>query len=110
MKAIETIEWMVAETIETEYLQLWDLDEDTDYTATFGYEPSVRPSAGKYMVLWSDCIDNSMWPSRTMVREDADGITRREKVFIQPDCVLLTDNDDKRNGGLSMILLFKLEE
>ena len=110
MKAINVIEWMVGASIEAEYLQIWDLDEDTDYTATFGYEPAVKPSAGKYMVMWSDTIDDTSWPYVERRMQDEDGAWRNRRENVQPDCVLLTDNADKKNGGVAMIMLFKLED
>ena len=110
MKAIEAIRWMVNESIECEKLSLHELDEDTDYTAAFGIEPAVRPESGTYLELWSDCISNSEWPSRVIEREDADGNRQSKRAFIQPDCVLMTDDEDRLNGGLTMILLFKLED
>lgn len=110
MNKMEAIRWMVNESIECEKLSLHELDADTDYTATFGIEPAVRPASGTYLELWSDCISNSEWPSRSIECEDADGIRRTKRVFIQPDCVLMTDCEDRLNGGLTMILLFKLED
>ena len=110
MKAINMIEWMVDASIDAEYLQLWDLDEDTDYTVTFGYEPAVKPSAGKYVVMWSDTIGDVKWPYVVRRMQDEDGAWRNRRENVQPDCVLLTDETDKKNGGVAMIMLFKLED
>ena len=106
MKAINVIEWMVGASIEAENLQLCDLDEETDYTATFGYEPAVKP----YMVVWSDAIDDTSWPYVERRVQDGDGAWRNRRENVQPDCVLLTDSADKKNGGVAMIMLFKLED
>lgn len=99
MKAINLLKWLVDENIDTEAAMTVKIDEEFDFKLYFGYEPAYPIPVGEYLVVYSDCVDDT----------DLEKLAKRFPDESIPYCIA-TDNEDKRNGGVQCILLFVLED
>lgn len=101
MKAIKFLKWMVENSVSTESMGFVTIDKDFDFKASFGYLPLWSVEPGEYLYLYTDCIRSADLESLKALYFDPDDVSIPE--------IIGTDNEDRRNGGLTAILLFKLE-
>ena len=74
-----------------------EVDEEFDFNGFFGYEPAVaKVPTGEYLYVYTDSV--------------LDVDLNRLEVPNEDFVVIVTDNDDRRNGGVAMIYLIKLED
>ena len=73
-----------------------EVDEDFDCKEYFGYEPAKAVPEGEYLYIYTDDVYDV----------DLEKIEVSEEDFVG----ILTDGVDKRNGGVAMIYLIKLED
>lgn len=100
MKAINLLKWMVDENIDTEAMMTVKIEnEDFDFKNYFGAEPAYPIPVGEYLVVYSDCVHDT----------DLERLAKRFPDDSIPYCIA-TDNEDRMNGGVQCILLFKLED
>jgi hypothetical protein len=98
MKAKELLKWIVNNDVCTDSMGTVEVDEDFDFNGYFGYEPAmVKVPEGEYLYIYTDSVyDVDLEKMGEVPEEDFVGI--------------LTDGVDKRNGGVAMIYLIKLED
>ena len=97
MKAIELLTWLVKESVNTEGMDIIQVDKDFDFETFFGYQPDGEVPEGEYAYLYSDEV--------TDVDMQRLGEQTDDQVY-----TITTDMDDKKNGGSCVIYLFRLEE
>ena len=54
MKAIDLLTWLVKESVNTEGMDIIQVDKDFDYETFFGYQPDGDFPVGEYAYLYSD--------------------------------------------------------
>jgi hypothetical protein len=97
MKAIELLTWLIKESIDTEGMDIIQVDSSFDFESFFGYQPDGNVPDGEYAYLYSDMVlDTDM---------DRLGEQTDDQVY-----TITTPMDDKKNGGNTVIYLFKLED
>ena len=97
MKAIDLLSWLVKDHIETEGMDIIQVDLSFDFEAFFGYNPDEPVPCGEYLYIYSDCID------------DVD----MSRLVTDEECmpyVITTSEKDRRNDKVCEIYLFKLED
>lgn len=97
MKAIDLLTWIVKECVNTEGMDIIQVDKELDFECFFGYEPDGDVPDGKYAYLYSDEV--------TDVDMQRLGELTDDQVY-----TITTDMEDKKNGGNTVIYLFKLED
>ena len=98
MKAKDLLKWIVNNDVCTDSMGTVEVDEDFDFNGYFGYEPAVvKVPEGEYLYIYTDGVS------------DAD-LNRLGEVPNEDFVSIVTDNEDKRNGGVAMIYLIKLED
>ena len=97
MKAIDLFCWVVKEHIDTESMDIIEVDKSLDMECFFGYLPEKPVPDGEYAYLYGDTITPADLKRLTDVTEE-------EPYRIQ------TDLEDKKNGGKTVIYLLKVEE
>lgn len=98
MKAKELLKWIVNNDVCTDSMGTVEVDEDFDFKGYFGYEPAVaKVPEGEYLYIYTDSVlDADLYCLGEVPNED----------FV---CIV-TDNEDKRNGGVAMIYLIRMED
>lgn len=97
MKAIDLLTWLVKESVNTEGMDIIQVDKDFDYETFFGYLPDGDFPVGEYAYLYSDEV--------TDVDMQRLGELTDDQVY-----TITTDMEDKKNGGNIVIYLFRLED
>lgn len=97
IKPVDLLKWIVSECIETESMDIIEVDELFDFERFFGYIPEERVPFGKYLYMYSDCAD-SMEMSRLITDEEC------------MPYVITTQEKDRKNEKALEIYLFKLED
>lgn len=97
MKAIDLLTWLIKECVNTEGMDIIQVDKDFDYETFFGYQPDGDFPVGEYAYLYSDDV--------TDVDMQRLGELTDDQVY-----TITTDMEDKKNGGNCVIYLFKLED
>lgn len=98
MKAKDLLKWIVNNDVCTDSMGTVEVDEDFDCKEYFGYKPAmVKVPEGEYLYIYTDGVS------------DAD-LNRLGEVPNEDFVSIVTDNEDKRNGGVAMIYLIKLED
>ena len=101
MKAINFLKWMVNNNVGTESMGFETITDDFDFKAHFGYLPLWYVEPGEYLYLYTDAISSADLESLKALYFNPEDVS-------MPN-IIGTDNEDRRNGGLVAILLFKLE-
>lgn len=96
---IVILSWMVKNHIETEGMDIIQVDENFDFECFFGYLPDEPVPDGEYLYIYSDNVDD----------RDMDDLMRDENDDCMP-YVITTPDKDKRNDKVCEIYLFKLED
>ena len=97
MKAKELLKWIVNNDVCTDSMGTVEVDEEFDFYGYFGYEPAVaKVQPGEYLYFYTDSV--------------LDVDLQRLEVPNEDFVCIVTDNDDRRNGGVAMIYLIKLED
>lgn len=97
MKAKELLKWVINNDVNTEAMGTVEVDEDFDCKEYFGYEPAKAVPEGEYLYIYTDDV------------YDVD-LEKMGEVPEEDFVCILTDGVDKRNGGVAMIYLVKLED
>ena len=98
MKAKELLKWIVYNDVCTDSIGTVEVDEEFDFNDYFGYEPAmVKVPEGEYLYIYTDSVSDT-------------DLQRLGEVPNEDFVCIVTDNEDKRNGGVAMIYLIKLEE
>ena len=99
MKAKDFAKWVVNDSINTEGMHLATIDKEFDYEAQFGNPPLWDVDPGEYVAIYTDCISLS-------------DINNLKRYYLEDGhyTIVPTDSKDNRNGGMTAILLIKLEE
>ena len=102
MKAIEFLKWLVENSISTESMGFVTIDKDFDFEKFFGNTPLWSVEPGEYLWMYSDDV-NSV------------DIESLKKIYLSREswgmpAIINTGEPDRRNGGVTAILLFKFEE
>lgn len=97
MESKELLKWILDCDVCTDSMGTVEVDEDFDFEGYFGYEPAmVKVPDGEYLYIYTDSVfDADLQQLVDVPNED----------FV---CIV-TDNEDKRNGGVAMIYLIKLD-
>ena len=96
MKAMELLKWLIEESIDTEGMDIIEIDEDFDFEAFFGYQPDTAVPMGKYAFLYGDMVCEC---DVQKLKHKSDGIY-----------TITTDMYDRKNEKDCIIYLFKLED
>ena len=99
MKAIDLLSWLVKDHIETEGMDIIQVDLSFDFEAFFGYNPDEPVPCGEYLYIYSDTVDD----------RDMDDLMRDVEENRKP-YVITTSEKDRRNDKVCEIYLFKLED
>lgn len=98
MKAKDFLKWLVDNSINTESMQTVTIDNEFDYEGYFGNPPLWLAEPGEYVAVWTDSVLSV-------------DLEKLKGHFVGgPYTVVPTDSKDNRNGGLTAILLIKLED
>lgn len=89
--------WVVSENVDTTAMDIIQVDKSFPFEKFFGYEPEGAVPDGEYAYLYGDCVLES--DVKRLLDDTED----------QP-YVITTKEEDRKNGGLTVIWLFKLEE
>lgn len=97
MKAKELLKWIVNNDVSTESMGTIEVDEKFDFNGYFGYEPAVeKVRPGEYLYVYTDSV--------------LDVDLQRLEVAQEDFVCIVTDNEDRRNGGVAMIYLIRMED
>ena len=95
MKAKELLKWIVNNDVCTDSMGTIEVDEDFDFNGYFGYEPAAKVQPGEYLFVYTDSV--------------LDVDLQRLEVPNEDFACIVTDNEDRRNGGVTMIYLIKID-
>lgn len=98
MKTKELLKLIVNNDICIETMGIIEVNEHFDFVRYFGFDPAtVKVPEGEYLYIYTDCVSDSVL-----------------QLFCEfsNDCLvtITTDDEDKRNGGLTKIYLIKLDD
>ena len=96
MKAMELLSWIICESVDTEGMDIIEIDEDFDFEAFFGYQPDTAVPWGKYAYLYGD----------TVLDCDIDKLKAKTSGIY----TITTDMHDRKNEKKCIIYLLKLED
>ena len=97
MKAIDVLCWLVKESIDTEGMDIIQVDKDFDFEAFFGYKPDGPVPDGEYAYLYGNMV----------LERDVEKLMDETEDQLY---TISTDMDDRNNGGNTVIYLIKLED
>ncbi len=99
MKAKELLRWIVCNDVCTDSMGMIEVDEEFDFQAYFGYEPVSQVPAGEYLFFYTDTVSDVDLKLLQRV-----GVPNGDLVCI------VTDNEDRKNGGVTMIYLIRIDK
>lgn len=97
MRTKDVLTWLVNQSITTEGMGFIDIDDDFDFESFFGYNPENDVPDGEYLYFYGDMV--------LEIDVDLLEASTHSKLYRIP-----TQEDDRKNGGKTIIYLIKLED
>ena len=97
MKAKDVLTWLVNQSITTDSMGFIDIDDEFDFESFFGYKPETDVPDGAYLYFYGDLVPQ--------IDVDVLEASTRSKLYR-----IVTNEDDRMNGGKTIIYLIKLED